>query len=100
MRAVVVFLLSRAAAVRTPPGTKRVLSVLFVAASLAVLFLRPPPALRTAIRQHGAASPAVAAAVAAALIASAGNVLSGGGGFGYLRGDRHRPIAPLGLVIA
>jgi len=27
-------------------------------------------------------------------------VLSGGGGFGYLRGDRHRPIAPLGLVIA
>ena len=27
-------MLSRAAAVRTPPGTKRVLSVLFVAASL------------------------------------------------------------------
>jgi len=27
-------------------------------------------------------------------------VLSGGGGFGYLRGDRHDPIAPLGLVVA
>lgn len=26
-------------------------------------------------------------------------VLSGGGGFGYLRGDRHAPTAPLGLVV-
>jgi hypothetical protein len=26
-------------------------------------------------------------------------VLSGGGGFGYLRGDRHAPAAPLGLKV-
>jgi glycosyltransferase involved in cell wall biosynthesis len=70
------------AAVRTPPGTKRALSVLFVAASLALLFLRPPPALRAAIRQHGAASPAAAAAAAAALIGAAGKVLGTGGAGG------------------
>ena len=26
-------------------------------------------------------------------------VLSGGGGFGYLRGDRHDPVAPFGLLV-